>query len=308
MRGILRFEILREIDAAQGDGCMIGKRVLAILGGLSAVAGLGFAQSAGAQPVVGVPHQWQMDFPPSYTPLMDKVASLHDLLLVIITLISVFVLVLLVYAMWRFHASRNPTPSTSTHNTLLEIAWTVIPILILVVIAIPSFRLLYYGDKTNDAAFTIKVTGHQWYWSYAYPDQGNFVVESRILSEADRVKLKPNQPRMLAVDEEMVIPKGANIRIVGTAADSMHGWTVPGFGVKKTVIPGRLNEGWINVRDEGYYFGQCSQICGNLHSYMPIAVRVVSQAEFDKWVEQKKKSAGLLPATDVASAAAPANR
>jgi cytochrome c oxidase subunit II len=287
---------------------MIGKRVLGLFGVLSAVAGLGVASSAGAQPVVGVPHQWQMDFPPSYTPLMDKVASLHDLLLVIITVISVFVLFLLIYAMWRFHASRNPTATVTTHNTFLEIAWTIIPILILVVIAIPSFRLLYYGDKATDAALTIKVTGHQWYWSYAYPDQGNFTVESRILSEADRVKMKPNQPRMLAVDEEMVIPKGANIRIIGTAADSMHGWTVPGFGIKKTVIPGRLNEGWINVREEGYYFGQCSQICGNMHSYMPIAVRVVSQAEFDKWVEQKKKSAGLLPATDVASATPPANR
>lgn len=287
---------------------MIGKRVLGILGILSAVAGLGVATGASAQPVVGVPHEWQMGFPPSYTPVMERVASLHDLLLVIITLISVFVLFLLVYAMWRFHVSRNPTSTTTTHNTVLEIAWTIIPILILVVIAIPSFRLLYYGDKAVDAALTIKVTGHQWYWSYAYPDQGNIVVESRILSEADRVKMKPNQPRLLAVDEEMVIPAGTTVRIIGTAADSMHGWTVPGFGIKKTVIPGRLNEGWISVPKEGYYFGQCSQICGNGHTYMPIAVRVVSKPEFDKWVEQKKKSAGLLPATDVASATAPANR
>ena len=287
---------------------MVGKRVLGILGFLAAAAGLGVAGGASAQPVVGVPHQWQMDFPPSYTPLMEKVASLHDLLLVLITVICVFVLALLIYAMWRFHAARNPTPATSTHNTFLEIAWTIIPILILVVVAIPSFRLLYYGDKAVDAAFTIKVTGHQWYWSYAYPDLGDFTVESRILSEADRIKLKPNQPRMLAVDEEMVIPKGTVIRIIGTAADSMHGWTVPGFGIKKTVIPGRLNEGWISVNNEGYYFGQCSQICGNGHSYMPIAVRVLDKPEFDKWVEQKKKSAGLLPATDVASATAPANR
>ncbi len=287
---------------------MIGKRVLGILGVFSAIAGLGAATGASAQPVVGVPHEWQMGFPPSYTPVMERVASLHDLLLVIITLISVFVLFLLIYAMWRFHVSRNPTSTTTTHNTVLEIAWTIIPILILVVIAIPSFRLLYYGDKAVNAAMTIKVTGHQWYWSYAYPDQGNIVVESRILSEADRVKMKPNQPRLLAVDEEMVIPAGATVRLIGTAADSMHGWTVPGFGIKKTVIPGRLNEGWINVPKEGYYFGQCSQICGNGHTYMPIAVRVVSKPEFDKWVEQKKKSAGLSPVTDVASATTPANR
>jgi cytochrome c oxidase subunit 2 len=176
------------------------------------------------------------------------------------------------------------------------------------VIAVPSFRLLYYGDKAQDAAFTIKVTGHQWYWSYEYPDQGAFSIDSRILAEADRAKQKPYIPRLLATDEEMVIPSNTTIRIIGTAADSMHGWTVPGFGIKKTVIPGRLNEGWINVRQEGLYFGQCSQICGNNHSFMPIAVRVVSKAEFDKWVEQKKKSAGLLPATGVASATPPANR
>jgi len=287
---------------------MVGKRGLGILGVLSAIVGLGVASSAQAQPIVGVPHEWQMDFPPAFTPLMEKVESLHDLLLVIISLICVFVAALLIYAVWRFHASRNPVATTTTHNTFIEIAWTVLPILILVFIAIPSFRLLYYGDKATDAAFTIKVTGHQWYWSYDYPDQGNFSVDSRILSEADRVKQKPEVPRMLAVDEEMVIPKDTTIRIIGTAADSMHGWTVWGFGIKKTVIPGRLNEGWINVHDEGFYFGQCSQICGNNHSYMPIAVRVVSKPEFDKWVEQKKKSAGLLPATGLASANPSANR
>ena len=294
---------------------MIGKRGLGILGVLSAIAGLGIASSAQAQPVVGVPHDWQMGFPAAFTPVMEHVESLNNLLLVIISLICLFVLVLLIYAVMRFHASRNPAPTTTTHNTVLEIAWTVVPILILVIIAIPSFRLLYYSDKAPDPAFTVKVVGHQWYWSYEYPDQGNFSVDSRILADADREKLKPQVPRLLAVDEEMVIPKGTTVRIIGTAADSMHGWTVWGFGIKKTVIPGRLNEGWINVRDEGYYFGQCSQICGQNHSYMPVAVRVVSQDEFNKWVEQKKKAAGLLlqavpraPKTDVASVTPPANR
>ncbi len=288
---------------------MVGKRVLGILGLLVAIAGFGFAGTAQSQKVIGVPHDWQINLPPPYTPVMERVDSLHDLLLVIITLISIFVLVLLVYAMWRFHASRNPVATTVTHNTALEIAWTIIPILILVVIAIPSFRLLYYSDKATDAAFTIKVTGHQWYWSYGYPDQGDFKVESRILSEAERAKLKPNQPRLMAVDEEMVIPANTVVRIIGTAeGGSMHGWTVPGFGIKKTVIPGRLNEGWISVKEEGIYFGQCSQICGMNHSYMPIAVRVVSKADFDKWVADKKKAAGLAPATDVASAATPATR
>ena len=286
---------------------MVGKRVLGILGGLLPIAVLAFSASAWAQ-VVGVPHDWQMGFPPSYTPLMRDVAWLHDLLLVIIVLISLFVLGLLIYVMWRFHASRNPTATAVTHNTTLEIAWTIIPILILVVIAIPSFRLLYFGDKAPDAAMTIKVTGRQWYWSYEYPDQGNFAVDSRILAEADRAKLKPDHPRQLAVDEEMVIPANTTVRIIGTAADSMHGWTVWGFGIKKTVIPGRLNEGWISVPKEGIYFGQCSQICGNGHAYMPIAVRVVSKADFDKWVADKKKAAGLVPATDFASVAPSATR
>jgi cytochrome c oxidase subunit II len=289
---------------------MIGTRWLGIVFG-SLLAAIGFAGGALAQaktPVIGVPHDWQMGFPASFTPVQEHVASLHDLLLVIITLISLFVLVLLLYAMWRFHASRNPAPTTTTHNTVLEIAWTILPILILVVIAIPSFRLLYYGDKAPDATMTVKVTGHQWYWQYEYPDQGNFSVDSRILAEADRAKLKPDQPRQLAVDEEMVIPANTVIRIIGTAADSMHGWTVWGFGIKKTVIPGRLNEGWIEVPKEGIYFGQCSQICGNAHAYMPIAVRVVSKADFDKWAADKKKAAGLMPASSVASASPPANR
>ncbi len=295
---------------------MVGKRGLGLLGWVAAITGLvfGIAGSAMAQQkVVGAPHDWQMGFPPSYTPVMERVASLHDLLLVIITLISLFVLVLLIYVVFRFHAARNPVPTTVTHNTVLEIAWTIIPILILVVIAIPSFRLLYFGDKAQDAAMTVKVTGHQWYWQYEYPDQGNFSVESRILTEADRTKMKPDQPRMLAVDNEMVIPAGTTIRLIGTGADVMHGWTVWGFGIKKTVIPGRLNEGWINVPKEGIYFGQCSQICGQDHSYMPIAVRVVSKPDFDAWVAKQKKAAGLLPPsgavrTDVASATVPANR
>jgi len=289
---------------------MVGKRVLGILGVASLLAWFGLVASAQAQsvPVIGVPHDWQMGFPASFTPVMEKVAQLHDLLLVIISLISAFVLVLLIYVMFRFHASRNPQPSTVTHNTVLEILWTILPILILVIIAVPSFRLLYYGDKAQDAAMTVKVTGHQWYWQYEYPDQGNISVDSRILAEADRAKLKPNEPRMLAVDEEMVIPAKTVVRIIGTAADSMHGWTVWGFGIKKTVIPGRLNEGWIEVPNEGIYFGQCSQICGQDHSYMPIAVKVVSKAAFDAWVAQKKKAAGLLPESGLASADRPANR
>jgi cytochrome c oxidase subunit 2 len=281
---------------------MLGKRGLGIWVVVAALAAFVGWSGAQAQQVVGEPHHWQMNFPQSYGPLMDKVAWLHDLLLIIITVISLFVLVLLLYAMWRFHASRNPVATTTTHHTGLEIAWTVVPILILVVIAVPSFRLLYYAESPPDAAFTVKVTGRQWYWTYEYPDHGNFALDSRMLAEADRAKTKPNQPRLMAVDEEMVVPVNTVVRIIGTAADSMHGWTVPGFGIKKTVIPGRLNEGWISVRQEGLYFGQCSQICGNGHSYMPIAVRAVSKADFDTWVADRKKAAGIAPTSDFASA------
>jgi cytochrome c oxidase subunit 2 len=289
---------------------MLGKRGLGIwvvVAALAAFIGLGGAWAQDAK-VIGEPHHWQMNFPQSYGPLMDQVAWLHDILLVIITVISVFVLVLLLYAMWRFHESRNPVATTTTHHTGLEIAWTVVPILILVVIAVPSFRLLYYAESPPDAAMTIKVTGRQWYWTYEYPDHGNFALDSRMLAEADRAKTKPNQPRMMAVDEEMVVPTNTVIRIIGTAADSMHGWTVPGFGIKKTVIPGRLNEGWISVRQEGLYFGQCSQICGNGHAYMPIAVRAVSKTDFDKWVADRKKAAGIAPNSDFASANPTATR
>jgi len=269
---------------------------------LALLPGAAFAEAG--QPVSG-----QIGFQDSVTPIMDEIEVFHnDLLIWIVSGIVLLVLALLVVVIVRFNAKANPVPSRTTHNTLIEIIWTVAPILILVVIAIPSFRLLYYSDKAPDAAMTVKVTGHQWYWQYEYPDQGNFSIDSRILAEADRVKEKPQIPRLFAVDQEMVIPVNTTIRIIGTAADVMHGWTVPGFGIKKTVIPGRLNEGWINVEHECYYFGQCSQICGQNHTYMPIAVRVVSKAEFDKWVEQHKKTAGLTRPTHFAAATVPANR
>jgi cytochrome c oxidase subunit 2 len=208
--------------------------------------------------------------------------------------------------MVRFRASANPTPTTTTHNTLVEVAWTVIPIIILVGIAIPSFRLLYYMDRTKEAGLTIKVTANQWFWVYEYPDQ-KIEYESRMLQKGDWDKLsdtdKVNRPYLLAVrdNNELVVPANVSVRVLITSADVMHSWAVPAFGVKQDAVIGRTNETWFNVTKEGLYYGQCSQICGNDHSKMPIAVRAVSKADFDKWVASKQKSASAAPTTDVAA-------
>ena len=202
---------------------MVGKRVLSILGILSAIAAFGFAGAAQAQKVIGVPHDWQLNFPAAFTPIMERVESLHDLLLVIIIMISIFVLILLIYAVWRFHASRNPVATNVTHHTGLEIAWTIIPILILVVVAVPSFRLLYYSDKAIDAGLTVKVTGHQWKWEYEYFGEG-----IRFMSNTSTPKeqIEGTQPKgehyLLEVDRPLVVPAGKKIRLVATASDVIH--------------------------------------------------------------------------------------
>jgi cytochrome c oxidase subunit 2 len=195
-----------------------------------------------------------------------------------------------------------------THNTLLEVAWTVLPIIILIVIAIPSFKLLYFMDKTSDPGLTIKITGMQWNWKYEYPDH-KIEIEAFMLKEADWAKLSPaekeRRPRLLAVDNELVVPVNTNVRFYVTSTDVMHSWAVPAFGVKNDAMIGRLNEGWFNVRKEGLYYGQCSQICGKDHAFMPIAVRVVSKADFDKWLATNKKAAIPAPTSTALAGAAP---
>ena len=233
------------------------------------------------------PKPWQMGFQDAATPLMERVTSFHDLLLVIITLISLFVLALLVYVMYRFNEKANPTPSRTTHNTTIEVLWTVIPVVILVVIAIPSFKLLYYSDVIPKADMTIKATGNQWYWTYEYPDHGKFSFDSNIVAEAD---LKEGQPRLLAVDNRIVVPVDTVVRVQVTASDVLHAWAMPAFGVKIDAVPGRLNETWFGpVKNEGVYYGQCSELCGGKHGFMPIAVEVVSKEKFDAWVAKAKK-------------------
>jgi len=270
---------------------------LAVVGSL-ALAAVGWAAE---------PRPWQLGFQPPATPVKDQIHWLHnDILMPIITLITVFVLGLLVYAMWRFHHTRNPVPTRITHNTTIEILWTVVPVIILVVIAIPSFKLMYFMDRVPNADMTIKVTGHQWYWSYAYPDQDNLSFDSNIVEDKD---LKPGQKRLLEVDNPLVVPVGANVRVLITGTDVLHSWFVPSFGVQEYAVIGRNNESWFRVEREGSYYGECNQICGINHSRMPIKVVALPKPEFQKWLgEAKKKFAAAPPAEKAAQVAAAAGQ
>jgi len=238
------------------------------------------------------PQPWQLGMQASASPVKENIAWLHNLLLVIITVITVFVLVLLVYVMWRFRASANPKPTRTTHNTMIEIIWTVVPTLILVGIAIPSFKLLYFMDRTFEADMTLKVTGHQWYWSYEYPDQEGLKFESYMIPEAD---LKPGQKRLLEVDNKVVVPVDTNVRVLVGGTDVMHSWMVSSLGVQIYAVPGRVNETWVRVNKPGVYYGQCNQICGINHAYMPIAVEALPKAEFERWVADAKKKFATAP-------------
>ena len=233
----------------------------------------------------------------SFGPIKDRVIDLHDLVLVIITLITLLVGGLLLWVIFRYNAQRNPVPSQTSHNTILEIGWTVIPVLILVIIAIPSFRLIYYQDRTPDPDMTIKVTGHQWYWEYSYPDQGNLDIESRYVHDED---LKPGQLRLLDVDNQMVVPVGKKIRILATSSDVIHSFFIPAFGVQRYAIPGRTVETWMEAYQVGVFYGECNQICGENHSRMPISVRAVSEADFKNWVSEAKKAASMALPNQVA--------
>lgn len=274
--------------------------------GWLAMAALAVMASGAAEAKEGQPHPWQLGFQPSATTIMDSIDSFHDLLLWVIALISVFVLALMIYVSVRFRASANPVPSRTTHNTTIEVLWTVVPVLILVAIAIPSFRLLYFTDVTPQAEMTIKAIGRQWYWSYEYPDHGNFSFDALMTDAKD---LKPGQPRLLQTDNHVVVPVNTNIRVLVTGADVLHAWAVPAFGVKKDGVPGRLNETWFRAKREGIFYGQCSELCGTNHGFMPITVEVVSKEAFARWaVDAKKKFASAgAPAVAVASVAPAAN-
>jgi cytochrome c oxidase subunit II len=271
-------------------------RLLAVAAGF--VFSLSATPFAFAQGVVGKPLPWEMGMQRSFSPIKDRIIELNDLVLVIITLITLFVGVLLVWVMIRYNAKRNPVPSQTSHNTIIEILWTVVPVLILVMMAIPSFRLIYYQDRTPDPDLTIKVTGHQWYWEYSYPDQGNVDVESRYIHDED---LKPGQLRLLDVDNQMVIPVNKKIRILTSSTDVIHSFFIPALGVQRYAIPGRTIETWLEADKIGTFYGECNQICGQDHSRMPISVKAVSEADFKAWVEEAKKSASAAALPKIAS-------
>jgi cytochrome c oxidase subunit 2 len=279
-----------------------------VLSRLTAVAATVVALFAGAGAAfagLGQPTPWELGLQDAATPVMADITSFHTFVLWIVTAITIFVLALLLICIFRFNARANPTPSRTTHNTPIEVAWTIVPVIILVLIAIPSFRLLFTELDVPTPDLTVKATGKQWYWSYAYPDNGNFEFDSLIVAEKD---LKPGDLRLLTVDNELVVPVNKVVHVLVTGADVIHSFAVPSFGVRIDAVPGRLNDTWFRATSEGLFHGQCSELCGKDHAYMPITVRVVSDAEFAAWVETEKKNAGLegVQPTAVAAAGAPA--
>jgi cytochrome c oxidase subunit 2 len=271
----------------------IGNRMKAALG---VAANLAVSGTAYAKEGMAVP--WQIDFQPAASPIMAQIHAFHTYVTIIITLIALFVLALLLYVMARFNERRNPQPSRVTHNTPIEIAWTVIPVLILVAIAIPSFRLLFAQYDFPKADLHITATGSQWYWTYEYPDHG-ITFDSIMVPEAD---LKEGQPRLLTVDREVVVPVNKNVIVGLKSNDVIHDWAVPAFGVKLDAVPGRLQSTWFRAEREGVYYGQCSELCGRNHAFMPIAVRVVSETEFADWLAKTKTAASRDGASEVAAA------
>lgn len=265
------------------------RRLAAVAGAVAMVAGLAAEALAGT----GQPSPWQLGFQGAASPIMEQIDQFHWWLLIISTVITLFVLVLLVIVFVRFNEKANPVPSTTTHHTGLEVAWTVIPVIILVAIAVPSFRLLFNQLDIPKADITIKATGTAgWTWVYEYPDHGGFNFISSMIQDKD---LKPSQPRLLSVDNEVVLPVNKIVRVQVTAEGIIHAFALPSFGLKIDAIPGRLNETWFKATKTGMFYGQCSELCGINHAYMPIAIRIVEEAEFNKWLAEAKKKFAANP-------------
>ena len=262
---------------------------LLVLASMLLLDGAALAQAVGPDTpaaVGGQPTAWQLNFQPAASPVAERIEALHDLLLFITVAISVFVLALLAYVCIRYRADRNPVPSRRTHNTVIEIAWTAIPVLILVVIAIPSFKLLYFMDRAVDPEMTLKAVGHQWYWSYEYPDNGDFTFDAYMIADED---LQEGQLRLFDVDNRVVLPVETDVRLLTTATDVLHSWAVPALGVKLDAVPGKINETWLRINRPGIYYGQCSELCGAYHGFMPVMIEAVSKEEFEAWVQQAQE-------------------
>jgi cytochrome c oxidase subunit II len=271
-----------------------------IVGILLASAGAALAET------LGQPIPWQMGMQTPVTPVGEEIYDFNTFLFWITTAIAVFVLALLAIIIVRFNARANPVPSRTTHNTVLEVMWTIVPVVILLLIAVPSFRLLFVELDVPKPDLTIKATGKQWLWSYSYPDNGNFEFDSTVVADKD---LKPGQPRLLTVDNEMVVPINKVVHVLVTGADVIHSFAVPSFGIRIDAIPGRINDTWFKATREGMFYGQCSELCGVDHAFMPIVVRVVSDDEFTKWAaaaKQKYAAEDSAPPTTLAAAGTPA--
>jgi cytochrome c oxidase subunit 2 len=264
-------------------------KVLSRLTVIAAGAGALAASAGAALAGLGQPTPWQLGLQDSASPVMTDITNFHDFLLWIITAISGFILLLLLIVIVRFNARANPTPSRTTHNTPLEIMWTIVPVVVLVLIAVPSFRLLFLELDVPTPDLTVKATGKQWFWSYAYPDNGNFEFDSLIVADKD---LKPGQLRLLTVDNEMVVPVNKVVHVLVTGSDVIHSFAVPSFGIKIDAVPGRINETWFKATTIGTFHGQCSELCGKNHAFMPITVNVVNDNDFTAWVAQAKKNYG----------------
>jgi cytochrome c oxidase subunit 2 len=256
--------------------------------------------SLSGKALAAFPVPWQIGFQEAASPVMQRLVHFHYQLLYVVYGTVFVVFCLLAYVCIRFRAKRNPIPSKVTHNTLLEVIWTTIPIIILIIVSVPSMRVLYYEDTTPPADMTLKVVGHQWYWEYQYPDHGGFQYDSYLIKDND---LKEGQVRLLAVDNEVVLPVGKVIRILMTSADVIHAWAVPALGLKTDTVPGRVNETWVTIDKPGVYSGQCSELCGIGHGFMPIIVRAVSEEEFIDWIEKAKKQYSQHDAKQLASLA-----
>lgn len=272
-------------------------RFSAVIGAI--VAFLSFAAPAAAT-VIGVPVDGELGLQQAVTPVMENITSFHNMVLWIIVVISLLVLALLLWVMFAYNSKAHPEPKKFSHNTTIEVIWTALPIIILIVIAVPSFRLLYFQDVIPEADFTIKTTGNQWNWTYNYPDHGGFEYVANMVQEEDLASWPIEAHRNLTTDLPVVVPAGSTVRMEVTASDVIHNWAMPAFGIKMDAIPGRLNETWFRVEQEGIYYGQCSELCGLLHAFMPIEVHVVPQEVFDAWVEAANNDPYTAPEVLVA--------